>query len=303
MSLEIIPQSLFNLSNIKVMLRDSNATILYKLLTSDLLDKAVFITTPLILYVSKGAQAVSNPDGRRVTVNEGEMIFFPKDVYLVSDYVTDRGVFEATLFFLSDDVLGAFFAQTSSDRVDAKQDARQEPVTMKATDQISDYIKSLQSVYLNGSTSKELVSLKSLELLYLIPRPANNAFLQAVSQLRLSPKKRDLEPFMEKYFCKNLRLEDYAMLTGRSVSAFVRDFKKTYNLTPNQWIIDKRLQKARALLEARGTTVTDVAIEVGYESVSHFISAYKKRFGVTPKKQMQVGQRTLLYSDNRLKAD
>lgn len=72
MPLEIIPQSLFSLGNIKVMLRDSNAAVLYKSLTSDLLDKAVFITVPLILYVSRGTQKVLSPEGKSIIVNEVE---------------------------------------------------------------------------------------------------------------------------------------------------------------------------------------------------------------------------------------
>lgn len=145
---------------------------------------------------------------------------------------------------------------------------------------------------MNGAAcSKELLKIKSLELLYLIHGHENKDFLEAVSLLRSSPGRRDLKQFMEAHYCKSLRLKDFAMLTGRSISTFVRDFRQAYGLTPNQWVIERRLEKARELLGLDGMTVTDVALAVGYTSSSHFIFAYKKRLGVTPKKQIQIARR------------
>ena len=82
---------------------------------------------------------------------------------------------------------------------------------------------------------------------------------------------------------KNLKVADYALLTGRSVSTFMREFKKLYQTTPNQWLIERRLEKAHHLLTHTDMNVTDVAVEVGYDNVSHFIKAYKIRHRQTPK--------------------
>lgn len=87
---------------------------------------------------------------------------------------------------------------------------------------------------------------------------------------------------MKKNYLRNLRVEDYALLTGRSKSTFIREFKQLYNNTPNQWLITQRLDKAHEILTNSESSVTDVAFEVGYENVSHFISAYKRRFNITP---------------------
>ncbi len=75
---------------------------------------------------------------------------------------------------------------------------------------------------------------------------------------------------------------DYAALTGRSTSAFVRDFRRLFGVSPKTWLIEQRLTKARNLLAQTDLRVIDVAIEVGYGNVSHFARAYQARFGYPP---------------------
>ena len=52
---------------------------------------------------------------------------------------------------------------------------------------------------------------------------------------------------------------------------------------------ERRLDRARHLLARADRNVTDVSLEVGFESVSHFIHRFRRRFAVTPK-QFQMSQ-------------
>ena len=88
---------------------------------------------------------------------------------------------------------------------------------------------------------------------------------------------------MEKNFDKPLKIEDYAYLTGRSLSTFRRDFKSFYEITPQKWLKEKRLEKAKSLLQDRSLSVTELAYEVGYENISYFIKEFKNKFGQSPK--------------------
>ncbi|MEJ2613172.1 MAG: helix-turn-helix transcriptional regulator [Candidatus Thiodiazotropha sp.] len=56
-----------------------------------------------------------------------------------------------------------------------------------------------------------------------------------------------------------------------------------YHESAKPWLLRKRLSRARELLESDNYTVTDVAMMVGYSNVSHFIKAFKIRYGLTPK--------------------
>ena len=88
---------------------------------------------------------------------------------------------------------------------------------------------------------------------------------------------------MEKNYDKPLKIEDYAYLSGRSISSFRRDFKTFYQTTPQQWLKGRRLDKAIQLLSEQELSVSSLAYEVGYENTSYFIKEFKKKVGQSPK--------------------
>jgi len=97
-----------------------------------------------------------------------------------------------------------------------------------------------------------------------------------------APQKIDLEAFMNQNYKFNVSIERFAFLTGRSRSAFKRDFKQVFNDTPSHWLIQRRLEEAHFLLEKKKTRTSDVYQEVGFEDLSHFSFAFKKRYGYSP---------------------
>lgn len=156
--------------------------------------------------------------------------------------------------------------------------------TLHANEQIQRYIDSLNYVYKGAQGSDALLELKLLELLHLIA--IQDKSLRFLRELfgDGNRKRRLITDFMEQYYSHKLKIEDYALLTGRSVSTFIRDFKRSYSTTPNRWITEKKIDIAHQLLTDKNYSVTDAATEVGYENTSHFIKVYKQRYGVTPKK-------------------
>ena len=103
---------------------------------------------------------------------------------------------------------------------------------------------------------------------------------------------------MLEHYDKNLTISDYASLSGRSLSTFNREFKKKYNKTPKQWLIEKKMQKAHTYLNT-GQNVTNTAFALGYQNVSHFIRAYKSVYEQTPKSmQKEFSSHSSLSSTN-----
>jgi AraC family transcriptional regulator, exoenzyme S synthesis regulatory protein ExsA len=97
-----------------------------------------------------------------------------------------------------------------------------------------------------------------------------------------TPGKIDLAKFMESHFMFNLPLEKFGYLTGRSLSTFNRDFRKTFKATPQRWLTKKRLELAHYQIAAQAKKPVDVYLEVGFEDLSHFSFAFKKHFGYIP---------------------
>ena len=81
----------------------------------------------------------------------------------------------------------------------------------------------------------------------------------------------------------NFHFEEFALYTGRSLASFKRDFAEISELSPQKWIIEKRLNKAHELI-SQGKSVTDAYIETGFKNRSHFSTAFKNRFGYPPNK-------------------
>lgn len=95
------------------------------------------------------------------------------------------------------------------------------------------------------------------------------------------PHKIDLERFMTSNFHFNIPIEKFAQLTGRSLAAFKRDFRKTFGAAPRQWLQERRLAEARHLIE-KHQKPSAIYLDLGFESLSHFSHAFKKKFGKTP---------------------
>lgn len=96
------------------------------------------------------------------------------------------------------------------------------------------------------------------------------------------PWKIDILDFMNQNYMYEFSMEDLAHYTGRSLATFKRDFKKISNLTPEKWLIRKRLEVAYALMKEGGRKIADVYTQVGFKNQSHFSSAFKKLYGVAP---------------------
>lgn len=123
-----------------------------------------------------------------------------------------------------------------------------------------------------------LLKVKEGIKLMLIAAPELRNFLFDFSE----PYKVDLELFMLSNFHFNVPVEKFAQLTGRSLSGFKRDFRKTFGMPPRKWLQEKRLNEARHLIESKNKKPSSIYLDLGFESLSHFSHAFKKKFGKAP---------------------
>ncbi|MNY09696.1 HTH-type transcriptional activator RhaS [compost metagenome] len=96
------------------------------------------------------------------------------------------------------------------------------------------------------------------------------------------PWKIDLMEFMNNNFMDDLTMEQIAAYTGRSLATFKRDFQKISKLSPQKWMIKKRLEAAYIKLKEEGKKVQEVYVEVGFKNPSHFSTAFRKQYGFPP---------------------
>lgn len=132
--------------------------------------------------------------------------------------------------------------------------------------------------------SEQLIELKFNELLiHLLGNPANASLISYMHAVAAN-KTGMLEQVMEANYPYNLTLSEYAKLRNRSLSSFKRDFENHFKMTPGQWLLNKRLDRAWKLLTNTDKPIVDVMLESGFENQAHFTTAFKNRFGHPPLK-------------------
>jgi len=115
-----------------------------------------------------------------------------------------------------------------------------------------------------------LVELKGVDFLYSIISNSDNQsqrFIQTIESNQLN----------------KLTVKELSFLSNMSVSTFKREFKKHFHSSPSKWFQEKRLEHSAFLLKNKSKRPSDIYEEVGYESLSNFIQAFKVKFGITPK--------------------
>lgn len=95
------------------------------------------------------------------------------------------------------------------------------------------------------------------------------------------PGKIDLETFMLQHFTFNVPLSQFAKLTGRGLATFKRDFQRIFSTSPQRWLHQQRLGQAHFLIGQHQQPPAKAYLEVGFENLSHFSTAFKQPFGYT----------------------
>jgi transcriptional regulator GlxA family with amidase domain len=81
---------------------------------------------------------------------------------------------------------------------------------------------------------------------------------------------------------RRFSVRELAKLAGASRASFVRLFQAATGSSPQRWLTERRLERAKALLAQGSSTLARVAAEVGYRSEFSFSRAFKRRYGQSP---------------------
>ncbi|MBA4054654.1 MAG: AraC family transcriptional regulator [Marivirga sp.] len=290
--LKILPQLFYQTPEIRKILVDGLSCIIHKKLDTPVLHKEGYVSTHAITLVLKGLLKIENDNNLLTTVQENQLVFLPKGLYTISDIIPQDGVFEAVVFFFEESLISEFL-----DSINLKTNKEKcvTHIIMDYTPEIKTFTESTLHVYGNKNLAhRSLTKIKLFELLHLLSNTQQSVCLPGALTTLNNKERKSLREFMHTNFSKPLAIEDYAYLTGRSISTFRRDFMEQFGISPKQWLIDKRLEKARLLLSNNHTTVSQVAMETGYENISHFVKAFHKKFGTPPKQFLMKKRKEVL---------
>lgn len=237
-----------------------------------------FIPDNVFVYVAKGV--IHCYDGNKnYTFKTGEY-FIARKNRLARYKIEKREDDFKPILFCFDEPFVRDFQQKHKTKV-AEFKSADTFVKIKPTTLMPDFIRSLKPYYNSlGKLNDEFEDVKFVELLIILLQ--NQPELAGIFYDYGIPGKINLEEFMNRNFTFNVSIERFAFLTGRSLSAFKRDFKTLFNEAPNRWLVQKRLQEAYFLIDKKNEKPIDIYLDLGFEDLSHFSFAFKKKFGHTP---------------------
>ncbi|MEM6433205.1 MAG: AraC family transcriptional regulator [Cyanobacteria bacterium P01_D01_bin.115] len=86
---------------------------------------------------------------------------------------------------------------------------------------------------------------------------------------------------------QSLRLETLAAAVGLDVYYFSRLFRQSMGISPYQYVLQQRIEKAKSLLQNQALTVTAIALECGFTDSSHLARQFRKTVGMSPRDYRQ----------------
>ncbi|MES0863726.1 AraC family transcriptional regulator [Ruegeria sp. SCPT10] len=84
-----------------------------------------------------------------------------------------------------------------------------------------------------------------------------------------------------------IRIADLATNAGLTPSTFSRRFRATIGCSPQRFIIERRITKARQMLQQTDLTISEIAYTLGFSSQAHMTSSFKDLIGVAPGRYRQ----------------
>jgi AraC family transcriptional regulator, exoenzyme S synthesis regulatory protein ExsA len=242
----------------------------------------IFFEEHAIIYVLEGEKRFVSPM-QDVHVKKGQILFFQRGCYSMNESIDVN--YRSLVFFFPEKLLKEFVAQNLSLFEDYTQSSFEQILSLESNSGFDIFVDSLIPFFSTRTNLlNQFLKLKFDELmLHLLDLDQSNQFRITLFNI-YQGQKVDLSFFLENYYLKPLSINELARISGRSLSAFKRDFELQFNTSPAVWIKNKRLEYAFFLLQNSQKNVSEISLEIGYESVSHFIKAFKEKYGFTPNK-------------------
>jgi AraC family transcriptional regulator, exoenzyme S synthesis regulatory protein ExsA len=247
------------------------------------LKNEVFFEEHAVIFVLEGEKKFVSPS-QTIHVRKGNIVFIRRGYYLMQETIDSN--YRSLVFFFNEKLLKEFVGQHLElfEHISPlTTEVFDNLLVLEITESLDKFTESifpyftLETAYLNHFLRLKLQEL----LLHILEIDHSQQFKNILFSL-YKGEKADLNYLMNSYYLKPFSLEELSRLSGRSLSAFKRDFQDEFNTSPALWIKNKRLEYAILQLEKTNKNVSEISMEIGYESVSHFIKAFKEKFGITP---------------------
>lgn len=99
----------------------------------------------------------------------------------------------------------------------------------------------------------------------------------------VNPEAGMLKKYIDAHYNEKISIDDLAKLIFRSTVQVNRIFKSAYGLTPYNYMLNRRIETAKYLLETTGRSISTIAFQLNFTDEHYFSAYFKKKVGLSPK--------------------
>lgn len=164
-----------------------------------------------------------------------------------------------------------------------KKDNKAELVTLENSEYAENLVRQMYDIWKEKKQGHKYKCTALLyELLYFVNCQQYNNTIELITHN--NKIKTAIDYIHSNFRSGNIDVSFLAKMSGLSEAYFRKLFKQIHNLSPNQYIIELRLEYASHLLRSQLYTVSEAAYKSGFNDIKYFSKLFKKRYGVTPKR-------------------
>lgn len=239
----------------------------------------------LLIHVISGIKTLIS-DSDKIEIYEGESVLISRGSYFMGEKAMANGNFYRSFLIFFQPAFLEEIIQENDIENDKKSSTAKKYLVMKNPEQTK--IVSEIAMFLKESLSgqnrnlKPLMPLKAKELLLRLEASSNAPDVRKILSLYKTQNRPDLSNYMLKHYTDPGTALDFASRTLRSPGTFNREFHVAFGISPAKWLTQKRLSRAAVLLKTTHLSVTEIALNVGYETLNRFIEMFRRHYETTP---------------------
>ena len=238
----------------------------------------VYIKSNILIFVRRGVKQLHLKD-ETLDIDENSILFLRSGNYIMTE-VLDQ-YYEAMLFLYEDNLLLDFINKYNLNPKKIPND-QSSILKIDNTSELKTLIDTTCSYFTNDISNKEeIIKLKLEEaFLNILNSSSKDEFENLLASIYES---NYFKIQVEKEFSYDDNILDLASKLKLTNLGFREKFKDVFGQTPKKWQTQKRLEKAKILLETTDKNVSEVCVESGFDNLSWFIQVFKKQYNQTPK--------------------
>lgn len=237
-----------------------------------------------LIYIRSGELEIEER-GKTTILHEGECAFMRRDNRMImKKHASKEKPYCSIILKLTKPFLKEFY-QHNLNKDDIPEGYKRETESLRILPDNRPDIRSLFDSIIpyfdsHSTPSDDILKMKMVEGLYVLLNGDKSLYASLFDFV--DPWKIDILEYINENYMYDLSLEEIANYTGRSLATFKRDFAKVSDLTPQKWIIRRRLEAAHELIKSGKKKVSEVCFDVGFKNLSHFSKIYKEAYGYAP---------------------